>query len=63
LRVNAIHPGIVGDSPYWAAKPKEVLDQYRVRIPLGELVTIDDVVDASAFFTRKPRGDRRQTLG
>jgi NAD(P)-dependent dehydrogenase (short-subunit alcohol dehydrogenase family) len=61
LRVNAIHPGIVGDSPYWAAKPKEVLDKYRVRIPLG--VTIDDVVDASAFFTRKPRGDRRQPLG
>jgi NAD(P)-dependent dehydrogenase (short-subunit alcohol dehydrogenase family) len=31
-------------------RPKEVLDKYRVRIPLGELVTIDDVVDASAFL-------------
>lgn len=50
LRVNAIHPGIVGDSPYWAAKPKEVLDKFRARTPLGELATIDDVVDASAFL-------------
>ena len=40
----------MGDSPYWAAKPKEVLDKYRVRTPLGESVTIDDVVDASAFL-------------
>ncbi len=50
LRVNAIHPAIVGDSPYWAAKPPAVLDGYRARTPLGALVTIDDVVDATVFL-------------
>jgi NAD(P)-dependent dehydrogenase (short-subunit alcohol dehydrogenase family) len=50
LRVNAIHPAIVGDSPYWAGKPKEVLEAYRARTPLGELITIDDVIDATAFL-------------
>jgi NAD(P)-dependent dehydrogenase (short-subunit alcohol dehydrogenase family) len=50
LRVNAIHPAVVGDSPYWVNKPKEVLDGLRARTPLGELVTIDDVVDATAFL-------------
>jgi len=25
VRVNAIHPGIVGDSPAWSGKPPEVL--------------------------------------
>jgi NAD(P)-dependent dehydrogenase (short-subunit alcohol dehydrogenase family) len=50
LRVNAIHPAVVGDSPYWANKPQELLDGLRARTPLGELVTIDDVVDATAFL-------------
>lgn len=50
LRVNAIHPAVVGDSPYWVNKPQEVLDGLRARTPLGELVTIDDVVDATAFL-------------
>ena len=26
IRVNALHPGIVGDSPFWAGKPEGVLD-------------------------------------
>ncbi len=50
LRVNAIHPSIVGDSPYWASKPAEVLDRYRARTPLGRLVTMDEIVDATAFL-------------
>jgi NAD(P)-dependent dehydrogenase (short-subunit alcohol dehydrogenase family) len=50
LRINAIHPAVVGDSPYWVNKPKEVLDGLRARTPLGKLVTIDDVVDATAFL-------------
>ncbi|MFN8457111.1 MAG: SDR family oxidoreductase [Anaerolineae bacterium] len=50
LRVNAVHPAVVGDSPYWAGKPKAVLDALRARTPLGELVTIDDVVDATIFL-------------
>lgn len=50
IRVNAIHPAVVGDSPYWADKPAAVLDGLRARTPLGRLVTIDDVVDATVFL-------------
>lgn len=52
IRVNALHPGIVGDSPYWAGKPAGVLDQYRNRTPGGELVTMADVVGAVQFLLR-----------
>jgi NAD(P)-dependent dehydrogenase (short-subunit alcohol dehydrogenase family) len=52
IRVNALHPGIVGDSPYWAGKPAGVLDQYRSRTPGGELVTMADVVGAVQFLLR-----------
>lgn len=50
IRVNALHPGIVGDSPYWVNKPPEVLDRIRGRTPLGRLVAMDDVVDATVFL-------------
>jgi NAD(P)-dependent dehydrogenase (short-subunit alcohol dehydrogenase family) len=50
IRVNAIHPAVVGDSPYWANKPPEVLENLRKRTPLGKLVSIDDVVDATIFL-------------
>lgn len=50
IRVNAIHPGIIGDSPFWAGKPDGVLDGYRSRTPGGELATMRDVVDATLFL-------------
>jgi NAD(P)-dependent dehydrogenase (short-subunit alcohol dehydrogenase family) len=50
LRVNAIHPSFVGDSPYWLAKPEEVLARHRARTPLGRLVTMEEVVDATVFL-------------
>lgn len=50
IRINAIHPAIVGDSPYWANKPAAVLEGFRARTPLGELVKVDDVVDATIFL-------------
>jgi NAD(P)-dependent dehydrogenase (short-subunit alcohol dehydrogenase family) len=50
VRVNAIHPGIVGDTPEWEGKPAEMLENVRTRTPLGRLVTTDDVVDASIFL-------------
>jgi len=50
IRVNAIHPGIVGDTPEWADKPAAVLDAVRARTPLGRLVTTDEIVDASIFL-------------
>jgi NAD(P)-dependent dehydrogenase (short-subunit alcohol dehydrogenase family) len=52
IRVNALHPGIVGDSPFWAGKPAGVLEQYQNRTPGGELVTMADVVDATQFLLR-----------
>lgn len=51
-RVNAIHPGIVGDSPFWSAKPPEVLEGYRSRTPTGRLATMAQVVDAVDFLLR-----------
>ena len=50
MRVNAVHPGIIGDSPFWAGKPEGVLDGYKARTPGGELATMVDVVDATLFL-------------
>jgi NAD(P)-dependent dehydrogenase (short-subunit alcohol dehydrogenase family) len=51
IRVNALHPGIVGDSPFWSAKP-EALAGYRARTPSGSLPTMEDIVDAVNFLLR-----------
>jgi NAD(P)-dependent dehydrogenase (short-subunit alcohol dehydrogenase family) len=50
IRVNAIHPGIVGDSPYWSQKPDSVLEGFRSRTPTGRLATMQDVVGAVVFL-------------
>jgi NAD(P)-dependent dehydrogenase (short-subunit alcohol dehydrogenase family) len=50
MRVNAIHPGIVGDSPFWAGKPPDVLEGYRSRTPTGRLATMADIVGAVDFL-------------
>jgi NAD(P)-dependent dehydrogenase (short-subunit alcohol dehydrogenase family) len=47
LRVNAIHPGIVGDSPAWRDKSN---DPVVARTPIGRLVTMAEVVDATVFL-------------
>ncbi|HAX81039.1 MAG TPA: short-chain dehydrogenase [Actinobacteria bacterium] len=47
IRFNAIHPGIVGDSPFWVNKP---LDAVVARTPTKRLATMADVVDATAFL-------------
>jgi len=49
IRVNGIHPGIVGDSPYWTGKP---LDPVVARTPLGRLATMTEVRDAVVFLLR-----------
>ena len=49
IRVNAVHPGIVGDSPYWSGKP---LDAVIARTPAGRLASMSDVVDAVLFLLR-----------
>lgn len=48
-RVNAIHPGVVGDSPKW----RGVADHPHIaRTPIGRLVTMDEVADATEFLLR-----------
>jgi NAD(P)-dependent dehydrogenase (short-subunit alcohol dehydrogenase family) len=49
VRVNAIHPGIVGDSPEWASKA-EAVERTAARTPIGRTVTMDEIVDASMFL-------------
>jgi NAD(P)-dependent dehydrogenase (short-subunit alcohol dehydrogenase family) len=47
IRVNAIHPGIVGDSPYWRDRD---LSHVVARTPCGQLARMADIVDATAFL-------------
>ena len=49
IRFNAIHPGIIADTPAWADKP-EALERVRARTPGGRLATTEDVVDAVKFL-------------
>ena len=49
-RVNALHPAIVGDSPQWRDMPAERFDALVQRTPIGRLVTMAEVVDASRFL-------------
>jgi len=50
VRVNALHPGIVGDSPAWKGKPPEVLERVRSRTPTGRLVSMADAASAVLFL-------------
>ena len=50
VRVNAIHPGVVGDSPAWSGKPPEVLDALISRTPCGRLATMQDIAHATLFL-------------
>jgi NAD(P)-dependent dehydrogenase (short-subunit alcohol dehydrogenase family) len=49
-RVNTLHPAIVGDSPQWRDMPPERLQALVQRTPIGRLVTMAEVVDASRFL-------------
>ena len=46
-RVNALHPGVVGDSPKWSAVPNH---PHVARTPIGRLVTMDEIADATQFL-------------
>jgi NAD(P)-dependent dehydrogenase (short-subunit alcohol dehydrogenase family) len=50
-RVNAIHPGIVADSPEWSPKP-DAAAKTREATPTGRNVMMDDIVDAVDFLIR-----------
>jgi NAD(P)-dependent dehydrogenase (short-subunit alcohol dehydrogenase family) len=49
IRVNSIHPGVVGDSPYWAGKPAAI-EKYTSETPIGRLATMDEIVGATVFL-------------
>ena len=49
-RVNALHPAIVGDSPQWRDMAPERHQALVARTPIGRLVTMEEVVDASRFL-------------
>lgn len=50
IRVNALHPAIVGDSPQWRDMPPERLQALVDRTPIGRLVTMREIVGASRFL-------------
>lgn len=50
IRVNALHPAIVGDSPYWRDMPEGQYQALVQRTPIGRLVTMAEIVDASRFL-------------
>ena len=49
-RVNALHPAIVGDSPQWVDMPDDRREALVQRTPIGRLVTMAEVVNASRFL-------------
>jgi NAD(P)-dependent dehydrogenase (short-subunit alcohol dehydrogenase family) len=49
IRVNALHPGIIGDSAFWRGKTV-ALERTASRTPGGRLATVDDVVGAAVFL-------------
>lgn len=51
IRVNALHPGIVGDSPFWSGKD---LDHIVDRTPTKRLTEMADIVDAVRFLLENP---------
>ncbi len=53
IRVNALHPGIVADSPFWAPKT-EALEATLAKTPTGRLVQMRDVTDAAVFLLENP---------
>jgi NAD(P)-dependent dehydrogenase (short-subunit alcohol dehydrogenase family) len=57
IRVNAIHPGITGDSPFWDGKPAAVLEGHRSKTITGKLATMAEIVDATRFLLENPSVD------
>ncbi|MFI5226562.1 MAG: SDR family NAD(P)-dependent oxidoreductase [Candidatus Limnocylindrales bacterium] len=49
IRVNSLHPGVVGDSPYWEEREAAVAAN-TARTPINRLATMQDVVGAVAFL-------------
>jgi NAD(P)-dependent dehydrogenase (short-subunit alcohol dehydrogenase family) len=52
VRVNAIHPGIVPDSPFWDgnAAAAGILEEFRKQSLTGRLASTSDIVDGCVFL-------------
>lgn len=53
IRVNALHPGIVEDSPFWHGKT-EALAGHRERTTTGRLVMMEDIVEVAVMMLENP---------
>jgi NAD(P)-dependent dehydrogenase (short-subunit alcohol dehydrogenase family) len=51
IRINAVHPGIVADSPFWSGKN---LDHIMARTPTKRFVAMADIVDGVRFLLENP---------
>jgi NAD(P)-dependent dehydrogenase (short-subunit alcohol dehydrogenase family) len=54
IRVNAIHPGMVADSPFWSAQPEQLREAIRAGTPTGRYTTMREVTTAAAFLLEHP---------
>src|SRR5258708_6561557 len=68
IRVNGLHPGVIGDSDFWAEKTA-FTEKFAAATPGGKLATVADVIGATEFllFNRGVSGhnlyvDRATTL-
>jgi NAD(P)-dependent dehydrogenase (short-subunit alcohol dehydrogenase family) len=49
IRVNSLHPGIVGETPYWDGRP-EATERARLGTPTERLATMADIVGGTVFL-------------
>lgn len=56
VRVNAIHPGLIEDSPFWDGNPAaaDIVERFRGLTLTGRLGSMDDIVDACVFLLENP---------
>jgi NAD(P)-dependent dehydrogenase (short-subunit alcohol dehydrogenase family) len=49
IRVNGLHPGVIGDSPFWVDKTA-FSEKFASATPGGKLATVADVIGATEFL-------------
>jgi NAD(P)-dependent dehydrogenase (short-subunit alcohol dehydrogenase family) len=49
IRVNGLHPGVIGDSAFWADKTA-FIEKFEAATPGGKLATVADVIGATEFL-------------
>jgi NAD(P)-dependent dehydrogenase (short-subunit alcohol dehydrogenase family) len=54
IRVNAIHPAMVADSPFWSRQPAELKERIRSRTPTGRFITMREVTLAAVLLLENP---------